>query len=523
MALFNPQTVIHLCATGIDTYNKPFQTSNASMAEWCISKAKHTLSQYSYQRADERQYCAVEVDYYECLACDTIVWRNSGHSPLYIIANITGCEWKNPNLTWVYFEVDAYATFCGNIKWDTSVCYVEREHVSNDWNGSNPNWDNIGVAESFSATPEVALYEGVKKYYTNFSYVVVSPYDRNGNPSFNATETISGVYSGMNMLTFQTTGQVDEYLSMIGGNEKADINNIVAILTVPSDFINYNTQTITYNMPWSTGFYGNINNAKCYSSQFCMIRVESMVGGHKDYEPELLNGTSTDELELFPRMGAGTVSLAVVPIYYAGLAGPFEKALVIEEVPQGAWVGNAYAQWLSNNGLAFWANNTMQAIQPVLGIAPSLVQADSISDVNPTRVAKAGLSVANTFIQASAALKNQKTNGVAMGGTTAGSPNSAALHRRYGVRVAPYGPTIPQMKAIDAYFDRFGYAVNTLKVPNTNTRPFWNYVKCAEAHVDGDMPANYRADIESMLNSGVTFWNPSRTIGDFSNAEGNKG
>lgn len=79
------------------------------------------------------------------------------------------------------------------------------------------------------------------------------------------------------------------------------------------------------------------------------------------------------------------------------------------------------------------------------------------------------------------------------------------------------------MKSVDAFFDRFGYRVSRLKIPERSSRPFWNYVKTSEGHVSGNIPAMYRTQIENMLNSGVTFWNVgARAIGDFSNPAENK-
>lgn len=511
-----------MCTTGIDTQNKPYFETNAEIGNYCISKSKHALTNYSYQRADERQYCSVALDYYECVECDTLVWRNTGFSQKFIVANITGFEFKNPNVTWVYFEIDPYCTFCGDIKWSNSICLVEREHVENDWNGTLPNWDNIGIAENFSCTPVEATYEGVRKYYTDFNYVVTSPYDANGNPNFSSQWAVNGVYSGMNMEVMQVESQVADYLTTIAENEKADINNVVSVESVPSDWVNYNTQTFYVNMPWYAGNLIGMNNAKCYSSQFCIVRVETYNGNHIDYQPELMDDTSLAEFELFPRIGAGVVSAAIVPIYYAGLAGPFEKALYIDECPQGQWVGNAYAQWLGNNGLATWAGGVMQASTPILSIGNQSARAQQANSPNVFNFIKAGMEVTNSFIQTDAVIKNQMTNGTAVGGSVTNA-TSAALQRRYGFRIVPYGPTKVQLKAVDAYFDRFGYAVGQLKVPNRNNRPYWNYVKCSEAHVDGDIPTVYRMQIESMLNNGVTFWNNGRTIGDFSNPAGNKG
>ena len=84
-------------------------------------------------------------------------------------------------------------------------------------------------------------------------------------------------------------------------------------------------------------------------------------------------------------------------------------------------------------------------------------------------------------------------------------------------------PRPSEMRSLDNYFDKYGYRVNLLKVPNVDTRPLWNYVKTTEAHVGGNFPKAYRTAIEGMLNRGVTFWHTGAVeIGDYSNPAGNK-
>lgn len=86
-----------------------------------------------------------------------------------------------------------------------------------------------------------------------------------------------------------------------------------------------------------------------------------------------------------------------------------------------------------------------------------------------------------------------------------------------------YMPTENELKAIDSFFDMYGYKVMRLKVPERNTRPCWNYVKCASGHVHCNAPITYVRAIEHMLETGVTFWNVSaRDIGDYSNPQANK-
>lgn len=69
---------------------------------------------------------------------------------------------------------------------------------------------------------------------------------------------------------------------------------------------------------------------------------------------------------------------------------------------------------------------------------------------------------------------------------------------------------------IDKYFDQFGYLTNTLKIPNINNRPNWNYVKLAGANIIGDVPETDLQEIKSLFNEGITLWHNSATFLDYS-------
>lgn len=63
---------------------------------------------------------------------------------------------------------------------------------------------------------------------------------------------------------------------------------------------------------------------------------------------------------------------------------------------------------------------------------------------------------------------------------------------------------------IDLYFDMYGYQTNTLKVPNINNRPNWNYIKTLSANINGNIPQMDLAEIKELFNSGITLWhNPN--------------
>lgn len=69
-------------------------------------------------------------------------------------------------------------------------------------------------------------------------------------------------------------------------------------------------------------------------------------------------------------------------------------------------------------------------------------------------------------------------------------------------------------KKIDEFFSRYGYTVNRVGVPNIKSRPAFNFLRCTEAHVDGDIPNEDLLEIKAVLEHGVTFWH-NHDVGNY--------
>ena len=69
---------------------------------------------------------------------------------------------------------------------------------------------------------------------------------------------------------------------------------------------------------------------------------------------------------------------------------------------------------------------------------------------------------------------------------------------------------------IDEYFDMYGYQTNSLKIPNINNRPNWNYIKTAGINLIGDIPEIDLQEIKSLFNEGFTIWHNTSTFLDYS-------
>lgn len=69
---------------------------------------------------------------------------------------------------------------------------------------------------------------------------------------------------------------------------------------------------------------------------------------------------------------------------------------------------------------------------------------------------------------------------------------------------------------IDKFFDMYGYLTNTVKIPNLNNRPNWNYVKTIGANILGDIPQTDLNEIKNLFDNGITLWHNSSTFLDYS-------
>lgn len=64
----------------------------------------------------------------------------------------------------------------------------------------------------------------------------------------------------------------------------------------------------------------------------------------------------------------------------------------------------------------------------------------------------------------------------------------------------------------DTFFTRYGYAVNEYKIPNEDTREFWNYVKTTEIEIGGNIPEIAKRQLESLYNGGFTIWHTTNIL-----------
>lgn len=73
------------------------------------------------------------------------------------------------------------------------------------------------------------------------------------------------------------------------------------------------------------------------------------------------------------------------------------------------------------------------------------------------------------------------------------------------------------LEIIDNYFSRFGYKINTVKLPNITGRTYWNYVEIGgtEEIGYGTAPSASMQVINGACRKGTTIWHNHSNIGNF--------
>ena len=235
------------------------------------------------------------------------------------------------------------------------------------------------------------------------------------------------------------------------------------------------------------------------------------------YKPELITTQGTFNFHIYGRFIGGGGGIIATPDAYDYMGNPGEYGCAITVFPQGAWVGNQYAQYQQTNKVNILATTAKSAGSFILAGAAA---ATGVGMATVPGLVASGLSSAASIWDADT---KAKKGSAAVNGSVSSDPILAASIGQFGFKFRWYMCNESIMKSVDSFFDRYGYKVMRLKVPERNSRPCWNFVKTSEGHVSGAIPTVYRERIEAMLNAGVTFWNVgARAIGDFSNPSANK-
>lgn len=542
-----------------NTYeNTIFFSSKEAQTSYFSSKAKISFDNQSYTRAMDgiiKVQCTPDQIY----DCNYLMFQNEGFGNKWFYAFINKVKYINNNCCEVRFEIDVMQTWF--FEFNISESFVEREHSLTDGRGDNILDEDVGTGTLLSTNKTKT------NLIKNYSILIGTAYDENLEEGDDIPVCKVGV-NMVNGLTYKVFGysnsteedvinmleQFQRYIYELTINNKLD--SIVSITIIPSDYNSVLYQITSsgsirqsdlkfkdfaYDIPTSfkygDGTVYTPRNKKLLTYPFCYLTI-STGSETKDYRFEWFNRnpirqsskqvsfTSYCPYSLNPEVN-------LLPLdYNEGYFEPnsveynLDEKLVMTGFPQMAYTCDTYRAWLAQSAAAFNIQslhlehtNVMSEASTIKGLADNILS-PNISGTFDTIFG--GIANRDNYKYTKAMLQNQKNVALSKGSASRGSQGAATdiatgLKDFYAFTMCP---TLENAKAIDDYFDMYGYACGRVKDPNISSRPHWNYVKTIGANIIGTAPTDDAAKISSIFDSGITFWKNGDEVGDYYNADG---
>lgn len=485
-------------------------TNTTNQQNFFNSLVIRTFNNQSYTRHTNSQIkLAVRAD--TILNANYMMFQNTSFGSKWFYAFVNSVEYLSNDVSLITYEIDVMQTYF--FQYTLKACYVEREHSSNDTVGSNTQPEPVDVGEYYK--------HGNYKYVScnpRNALIVVTKYrpqgeDDSGNPATGSY--INGVYSGLGYYYIENintnSGQsiinalLSQYIRF--GQEE----NVISITQVPSN-IRPSTSASVEN--FNTGItYGTFDgytpkNRKLYTYPYQFLSVSNQMGMTGQFPFENFSNPSAIVFNIYGTM-LPNVEICAVPQNYLGLTQDFSSAININDFPVCSWAGDSYKQYIALNKNSMLYNNISNAVSGLASTATNTLTANYMG------AAMSLYGTVNSAIGATAQRKDAKNLPNHAHGQNSGN---GILSGTGQFRIIFYRSYIKSEYArhIDDFFSRYGYATNTLKIPNRNVRPHWTYTKTKNCCITGSAPNDDAQKICDIYNRGITFWKNGNEVGNFS-------
>lgn len=519
--------------------------SESDQVAFFTGKAKYTFTDMTYQRVNNSVAqprgpltCRVPRIADDLYDCNYIMFQNTNYGSKWFYAFIRQVNYISPSNTEIVYEIDYLQSFM--FEFQIKPCFVEREHASKS--EDNPFTNLVPEPVEIPIWCEdVVNHERVDTTSLGISTspkIVVTAV-----PS-SVTESIflgfdgavySGIYSGAVYKVYDVKeyGEVTSLLKKLAAVDGQ--NAVVSVYMSPcepkkgwgTEDITVQTKINLKDESFNTvkGAY-KIRNKKLLNGQFTYIKATSDTGEEVSWLPELFG---TDTLTAICRVGyLPTFSMFFTPQYMGYRStgtGANEYGLSFEQAVNCVWnsygflgdfiknaakvavaVGAAYA----TGGGSLVASAGGSAASAGTGLSTS-IRGATIDEMIPSAQAASRPDMGGEL---SSVLDMFTSKGATVKGSTAGDAMAFAMGL-HGFELRRMCPDYYTLQRLDTFFDMFGYAVNTVKQPNLNTRASWNYVKLKNPCIFGSVPVQGMDAIKAAFARGIRLWHID-AVGDYS-------
>lgn len=482
-----------------------FFTDGTAQANYFMGLQKYNLTNYTYQRV-KKGVSRIGIKADNLYDCNYMMFQNTSFGSKWFYAFITAVEYINNECSEISFELDVMQTWFFDCEPD--YCFVEREHSTTDNIGDNILPENLECGEYIfndyskvtdvldplcvvimisdtSENPDGTLYDGIYGGCTLFAY--------------NTNDT-DGIRTKLEQYNQKPDAIVGMYMCpAIGTSGVIPEGGLKIIYSDSSYTINVALDKITDALTLD-GY--KPKNKKLYTYPYNFLSIssnKSNVNYRYEFFKDLTAKLKIDVPITMP------VQIALRPLDYKGSGDKTlnSETIVLDDYPMCSWNTDSFRAWLAQNSLPIASTIGTLGLTGALGLAGVAI---------PPLGAITGISAIGSLL--TQGYKSSIAADITKGNVNSGNIDVASGNKNfYGGRCSL---NAQYAKMIDDYFTVYGYATKSVKKPNRNSRPHWNYVKTIGCTITGSVPADDLKRICNIYDNGITFWKNGSEVGNYS-------
>ena len=518
-------------ATNCELYNVPlwensphtfdFESIGAQRA-YFSGKALHSFTNFTFARDNADLLIPLNVEAVRNI--NYLSYVNTNFSDKRYYAFVLSVEYESPNTTRIKFTIDVLQSYA--FDYHLRTCTVLRETVNDDRKFKNLLPENVETGD-IKTVEKIKIgnlldYNGFNikartkaEFEQNFIICVFTANKIEGLPIMASDRFFGGALNPCIIYGCENSFALNTLIDCANNSGQAE--EIVDIVAIPRQYVNI--QKVDENFSnisdisdvWeSRGYTKKLEsisgyapkNNKLFNYPFNYVSVISSAGSKIDFKYELFNDETSDYINFEVLFCGGTTpQLSAFVCDYDGANGICENNSVsFSNFPHIAWKYDTFANQnaLNENALNYSLINT--TVNGALNIAENPLQGtlNFVSNLAQMSAQRADLQKQPDRI------KNRL--GANMG-IYSGTLLIELLYKQISAEYA---------KKIDDYFSKFGYFVNSLKIPTCKNRPVWDYIQTADCIVTGNFSNDIQKEICEKFNSGLTFWHNPELIYNYS-------
>lgn len=539
MAYIQPNTRV-LLLTGVpldETYEHTLYFANLNaQTSYFLGQRKYEFSPQTYQRKGVG-YIKVNQRPELLYDCSYLMFQNTSYGSKWFYAFVLDVEYVNDVTAIISYQIDWLQTWWFELT--IHECWIDREHIAVDGIGANLQDEGLEVGE-LEVRDVVHLMGGENELYIAVATTDETVFEQGQQLGYQYSAKLytheRTVPSPLTIYCYEdpiTIRTIMEQLALQG-----KIDGVVSMFLLPEDYV---TNYRTMRQPWDdkdlgenflTSLFYTPKNAKLYQYPYNIFEVTDCNSVSKVYKPELVPNqrviarhgvtiSPTSELFCFIK----NYNNEFVQDSLRDEISSYDSGCVSSGLPQVAYDVDSYMVWLGQNST--WIGGHRIAGSEVIKPQQLIRDVSSAATVAGNVAASSGSARAGATAGAVKFLTDvgvQVLDGVSAKSRAellpdkyvAGTGSVASVIQAYGFHIFHKCLRADYAKRIDDFFEMFGYKTNELKIPNTHSRPHWNYVKTRMANITGNIPSADLANIKAIFNNGITFWKHANEVGNYS-------